>query len=220
MTRISPMPLPMNEVFVDTSALYALLVETDDNHRAARTAASSSRDRDARLVTSSFVVLETVTLLQTRAGIAAVRIFYRDVLPLLTVAWVGEEHLHRAMAALLGASKRGVSLTGLVEHHAHAGARDSAYLCVRRGFRTTGLRARPRERSSGSTGMTLDFVGTRAGDHPLAYASHTGRILLSRRHTAKPAGSIRRRQPARQGDVSHGSCPRAPRRLPRIPFAG
>ena len=32
MTRISPMPLPMNEVFVDTSALYALLVETDDNH--------------------------------------------------------------------------------------------------------------------------------------------------------------------------------------------
>ena len=101
----------MNEVFVDTSALYALLVETDDNHRAARTAASSFRDRDARLVTSSFVVLETVTLLQTRAGIAAVRIFYRDVLPLLTVAWVGEEHLHRAMAALLGASKRGVSLT-------------------------------------------------------------------------------------------------------------
>lgn len=56
----------MNEVFVDTSALYALLVETDDNHRAARTAASSFRDRDARLVTSSFVVLETVTLLQAR----------------------------------------------------------------------------------------------------------------------------------------------------------
>ena len=101
----------MNEVFVDTSALYALLVETDDNHRAARMAASSLRDRDARLVTSSFVVLETVTLLQARVGIAAVRIFYRDVLPLLAVAWVGEEHLHRAMAALLGASIRGVSLT-------------------------------------------------------------------------------------------------------------
>ena len=101
----------MNEVFVDTSALYALLVETDDNHRAVRTSAWSLRDHGAHLVTSSFVVLETVTLLQARAGIAAVRIFYRDVLPLFTVAWVGEQHLHRAMAALLEASRRGVSLT-------------------------------------------------------------------------------------------------------------
>ena len=111
MTRTCPMPLPMNEVFVDTSALYALLVEADDNHHAARTVAPSLRDRGARLVTSSFVFLETVTLLQTRVGVAAVRIFYRDVLPVLDVVWVGEDLLHRAMAALLASSHRRVSLT-------------------------------------------------------------------------------------------------------------
>ena len=111
MTRTCPTPLPMNEVFVDTSALYALLVEADDNHHAARTVVPSFRDSGAGLVTSSFVVLETVTLLQARVGVAAVRIFYRDVLPVLDVVWVGEDLLHRAMAALLASSHRGVSLT-------------------------------------------------------------------------------------------------------------
>ena len=121
----------MNEVFVDTSALYALLVETDDNHRAARTSAWSLRDHGAHLVTSSFVVLETVTLLQARAGIAAVRIFYRDVLPLFTVAWVGEQHLHRAMARPAGGVEAWSQPHGLVEHHTHERAWDSTCLCVR-----------------------------------------------------------------------------------------
>ena len=101
----------MTEVFVDTSALFSLLVDTDDNHEAARMAAPSLRDQDASLVTSSFVVLETVTLLQTRIGVAAVRIFYQDVLPLLKVAWIDEDLLHRAMAALLASSHRRISLT-------------------------------------------------------------------------------------------------------------
>ena len=101
----------MTDVFVDTSALFALLVETDDNHEAACAAAPSLRDQDAGLVTSSFVVLETVTLLQARIGVAAVRIFYRDVLPLLKVAWIDEDLLHRAISALLASSQRRISLT-------------------------------------------------------------------------------------------------------------
>ena len=129
----------MNDVFVDTSALYALLVENDGNHRAARTAAPALRDSGAGLVTSSFVVLETVALLQARVGVAAVRIFYRDVLPILDVVWVGEELLHRAMAALLASSHRGVSLTDwssfvLMREHgiAHAFAFDEDF--TRQGF--------------------------------------------------------------------------------------
>ena len=101
----------MNEVFVETSALFALLVETDDNHQAAIAAVPPLRDQGVRLLTSSFVVLEAVTLLQTRVGVAAVRVFYRDVLPLLDVVWVDEALLHRAMAALLAASHRRISLT-------------------------------------------------------------------------------------------------------------
>ena len=74
MTPICRMRLRVNDVFADTSALYALLVETDDNHEAAHATASSLRGQDANLVTSSFVVLETVTLLQSRIGVEAVRL--------------------------------------------------------------------------------------------------------------------------------------------------
>ena len=101
----------MNEVFVDTSGLFALPVEGDDNHPAARRVAPSLRHQGARLVTSSFVVLETVTLLQARVGVAAVRIFNRDVLPLLDVVRVSEDLLHRSMAALLASSHRRISIT-------------------------------------------------------------------------------------------------------------
>lgn len=104
------MTSPTTEVFVDTSALYALLVEGDDNHPAARRTAPSLRREGARLVTSSFVVLETVTLLQARVGVAAVRIFNRDVLPLLDVVWVDEELLRLAMTTLLASSRRKISL--------------------------------------------------------------------------------------------------------------
>ena len=54
------------DVFVDTSAMYALLVEDDESHEAARIGAASLRELGASLVTSSFVVLETVSLLHRR----------------------------------------------------------------------------------------------------------------------------------------------------------
>lgn len=101
----------MSEIFVDTSALYAFLVVDDDNHSAARAEASSLRDLGVGLVTSSFVILETVSLLQARIGIAAVRAFYTDVLPLLRIVSIDEGLLKRAMQSLLAASRRRVSLT-------------------------------------------------------------------------------------------------------------
>ncbi len=101
----------MTDVFVDTSAIYALLVEDDECHQAARVAASSFRELGTNLVTSSFVVLETVSLLQARIGVEAVRVFYADMLPLLHILYIDEGLLHRAMEALLAASERRVSLT-------------------------------------------------------------------------------------------------------------
>ena len=43
------------DVFVDTSAMYALLVEDDESHEAARIGAASLRELGASLVTSSFL---------------------------------------------------------------------------------------------------------------------------------------------------------------------
>jgi len=105
------MPTGTTEVFADTSALYALLVAGDGNHAAARQIATALGKQGARLVSSSFVVLESVSLLQSRAGIDAVRLFRRAALPLLEIVWVDGGLLERAMSTLLAAGQRRVSLT-------------------------------------------------------------------------------------------------------------
>ncbi|MDE0039214.1 MAG: PIN domain-containing protein [Gammaproteobacteria bacterium] len=101
----------MTETFVDTSALYAFLVEDDDNHAAAEDALMALRAERVGLATSSFVVVETVSLLQARVGVATVRAFYFDFFPLLRVIAIDDALFHRAMHALLGASRRNISLT-------------------------------------------------------------------------------------------------------------
>ena len=101
----------MTPVFVDTSALYALLVRGDDNHQPALETALLLQTTGASLATSSFVVLETVSLLQARVGVDAARAFYLDMLPLIEIVWIDSGLLDRAMRALLAASSRRISLT-------------------------------------------------------------------------------------------------------------
>jgi predicted nucleic acid-binding protein len=54
------------ETFVDTSGLYALLVSRDDRHAAAARIIQSAHARQARFVTTDYVLDETITLLGAR----------------------------------------------------------------------------------------------------------------------------------------------------------
>jgi predicted nucleic acid-binding protein len=98
-------------VFVDTSALYAILVRDDGNHSAATKALQLLRERGATLVTSSYVVHETIALLQRRWGIEAVRDWERNVEAGLQIVWVDAEVHGQAMRTLLAAADRAISLT-------------------------------------------------------------------------------------------------------------
>lgn len=98
------------EIFVDTSAIYALLVARDHNHGAARAIAAHLAAERSPLVSSSFVLQESVALLQARSGVSAVRTFDQDIRPLLRVVWVDHDLYGRAMEALLAAGKRNVSI--------------------------------------------------------------------------------------------------------------
>lgn len=96
-------------VFVDTSALYAALDRDDENHSAAAQAFSALL-RSETLVTHDYVVLESTALLQRRLGMEAVRALVDDVLPAFELVFV-DEPLHRAaVAGLLAAGARDVSL--------------------------------------------------------------------------------------------------------------
>ena len=96
--------------FVDTSGVLATLNARDEEHPRASSGFQALLEADEPLVSTNYVVLETVSLLQRRLGLEAVRTFENDILPLLELHWVDPE-IHRvAMTALLKAGRRRLSL--------------------------------------------------------------------------------------------------------------
>ena len=100
----------MSRVFLDTSAILALMNPADRHHRRARRAFEELAARRAPLVTTSVVLVETYALLGRRLGLAAVEAFRLDLAPLAEVAWVDESTLESGLDRLLGRKKRDLSL--------------------------------------------------------------------------------------------------------------
>ncbi len=100
----------MNQVFVDTSAILALVNPKDEHHLRARKGFESLSSRKAGLLTSSYVLVETYALLERRMGLAAVQAFRADLVPLCEVAWVDESVHEAALDLLIERRKRGLSL--------------------------------------------------------------------------------------------------------------
>lgn len=102
------------DVFVDTSALYALLDADDERHTDAVAIFLPLLDEHEqlgmRLVTHGSVLVETTALVQRRLGIDRARDLLTRLVPLLDVVWVDAGLQQRAVEALLAAGQRGVSL--------------------------------------------------------------------------------------------------------------
>lgn len=101
-------------VFVDTSALYAVLDADDAGH--ARAVAEWRRllNGSVPLVTSNYVLVETMALLQHRLGVDAARLLQQDVCPVLQVAWIDASTHQAGVAAVLAAGRRDLSLVDCV----------------------------------------------------------------------------------------------------------
>ena len=100
-------------VLVDTSAFFALVDDRDPNHgRALEAVERLTATED--LVTHEYVVVETISLVQRRLGMAALRRFVDDLLPIVDVAWVEPDTHAEAREALLAAGSRSVSLVDRV----------------------------------------------------------------------------------------------------------
>lgn len=97
-------------VFADTSALYALLVRDDLMHVRAKKCFSYFAEHSVQLISSSFVLVETVALLQRRIGLEAVQDFHVRILPLLDVIWTNAEWYARAVQRLSIQGKKDLSL--------------------------------------------------------------------------------------------------------------
>lgn len=101
-------------VFVDTSALLALLDADDANHARAEEVFVGLRAGDETLVCSNYVLIETFALVQHRFGIDAARIFQESFFPLLAVEWVDEDIHLAGVTGVLTAARRKLSLVNCV----------------------------------------------------------------------------------------------------------
>jgi len=101
-------------VFVDTSALLAVLDAGDTHHPPARAEWETLLERDEPLVTTNYVLVESFALVQNRLGMDAVRVLAGDVVPVLRVHWVGESEHRLGLTALVAAGRRQLSLVDCV----------------------------------------------------------------------------------------------------------
>lgn len=95
-------------VFVDTSAVYALLDRTDPRH--AEVSAGLSELVGRPLLTHTYVVLECAALVERRLGREVARRLLLDILSPVQVVCVDEPTHHAATSAYLASSATGPSL--------------------------------------------------------------------------------------------------------------
>jgi predicted nucleic acid-binding protein len=101
-------------IFVDTSAVFAVLDADDQNHGRAKQAWVNLIAQGAELVCTSYILVEAFALVQHRLGMEAARVLQDDVAPMLHVEWVDEGTHDAGVAALLTAARRQLSLVDCV----------------------------------------------------------------------------------------------------------
>ncbi len=101
-------------IFVDTSALLAVLDADDANHARAKSVWERVLESNEEFISHNYILVETSAVLQRRLGLEAIRVFERDVVPVLRLVWVTSEVHEAAASAHLLAMRRTLSLVDCV----------------------------------------------------------------------------------------------------------
>ena len=97
-------------VFIDTSALLAVLDADDANHKAARPFWEGIVAAGDILVIHNYILVETSALVLRKLGLEALRVFEREIVPVLHIIWVTREIHNSTASAQLVASRGSLSL--------------------------------------------------------------------------------------------------------------
>ena len=129
--------------FVDTSGFYAVLDADDDCHQAAKRLWMDLLEKENRLHTSNYVLVETFALLQHRLGMESIRVFTADILPIMDVFWV-DEGVHRsAHHAFLISDRRQLSLVDCISFEVMRRLQLEDVFCFDSHFTEQGFHMRP-----------------------------------------------------------------------------
>ena len=130
-------------VFVDTSALYAVLDRDDDHHTGAAASWKQLLERVSDLLTTNYVLLEISVLLLNRLGLRALRVFHEDIAPLLRVDWIGEQQHKAAAGTVLAAGRKKLSIVDCVSFESMRQQGVRTVFCYDRHFREQGFETIP-----------------------------------------------------------------------------
>ncbi len=97
-------------IFVDTSAFFALIVNSDLKHALALSYWKELLAENPQVVTTNYVIVESIALVQNRSGLANVSAFLDKFLPLLEIIWIGQDLHADAINSVLTANRRQLSL--------------------------------------------------------------------------------------------------------------
>ena len=133
-------------VFVDTSAFYALMVRSETAHDAVRKAFARALDSGRVMWTTSFVLVETMALLQHRIGLDAARDLDEELLPAVRVSWVDEELYRAGTERLWREDRRDVSLVDCISFEFMKREGLTTALAIDQDFREAGFDVLPASR--------------------------------------------------------------------------
>ncbi len=100
----------METIFVDTSALYALISTEDRNKTGAVATWENLLKRGDMLITNNYVLVECFSLVQSRLGIEFARLLQSNVVPFLQTEWIDEQQHSAIVQLVLSANRRQLSL--------------------------------------------------------------------------------------------------------------
>lgn len=93
--------------YIDTSAFLAMLDPSDHRYSRAVQTWQMLVDREDRLLISSYVLIETISVLHRRFGMHVVGRFLADIMPVLEIAWMDVNFHTIAVSALLSHPGKG-----------------------------------------------------------------------------------------------------------------
>lgn len=130
-------------VFVDTSALYAVLDRDDSNHAAASSVWRRLVSEGTELLTHNYVVIESCALAQRRLGPAALRVLNTDIVPVLQIEWISRERHRRAVDMAMAAGRKKLSIVDCASFLVMREAGLKGAFCFDRHFPEFGFEALP-----------------------------------------------------------------------------
>lgn len=97
-------------IFVDTSAFYALTSASDEFHGSAKKIYQRLLQDNERLITTSYVLIETMALIHRRLGFEVLEMFMNSIQETIEIIWVDKDLHERGWKELKTRKSENVSM--------------------------------------------------------------------------------------------------------------